>query len=155
LLVATYERQRDLYDTNNPSKMYGPGSGLYKTTDGGKTFKKLAKGLPTCSLGRMGIDYYRKNPNTIFLVLESEKNGTGPIVYLGIIGEDAAGKGAKLTQVTQGSPAEKAGLKAGDLVTAFGGKPIHSYDDLSREIIARKPDDKVKVKVTREGKDLE
>ncbi|HLJ92201.1 MAG TPA: hypothetical protein VKU02_03315, partial [Gemmataceae bacterium] len=58
LLVATYERQRDSYDTNDPSKKVGPGSGLYKTTDGGKTFTKVVKGLPTCNLGRMGIDYY-------------------------------------------------------------------------------------------------
>src|SRR4029453_11770539 len=33
LLVATYERQRDGYDTNDPAKKWGPGSGLHKTTD--------------------------------------------------------------------------------------------------------------------------
>src|SRR5262249_25116386 len=134
LLVAMYERERDLYDTNNPSKMYGPGSGLYKTTDGGKTFKKLTKGLPTCSLGRMGISYYLKNPNTIFLILESEKNGTGPIVYMGVVGEDAPkGAGAKLAQITQGSPAEKAGFKADDVVVSIDGKPVKSYADLTKE----------------------
>src|SRR5262249_20666352 len=36
LLVATWERARDSFDTNDPSKRWGPGSGLYKTTDGGK-----------------------------------------------------------------------------------------------------------------------
>ena len=44
LLVATYERQRDGFDTNSPAKKFGPGTGLYKTTDGGKTFKKITAG---------------------------------------------------------------------------------------------------------------
>src|SRR5207237_9373128 len=34
LLVATYERQRDSFDTNDPSKKFGPGTGLSKTTAG-------------------------------------------------------------------------------------------------------------------------
>src|SRR5262249_27302981 len=76
LLVATYERERDLYDTNDPSKKWGSGSGLHKTTDGGRTWKKLSQGLPTDQkFGRIGIDYYRKNPNTVFIILESEKIG--------------------------------------------------------------------------------
>src|SRR5262249_36989857 len=78
LLVATYERMRDGYDGNDPKKKWGPGAALWKTTDGGKTFNKLTKGLPTCNLGRIGIDYYRKDPNTIFIILESEKIGMGP-----------------------------------------------------------------------------
>ena len=78
LMVATYERQRDGFDTNDPAKKFGPGSGIFKTTDGGKTFKKITNGLPTCKLGRVGIDYYRKDPNTIVMVLESEKIGKEP-----------------------------------------------------------------------------
>ncbi len=75
LLVATWERQRDEFDSHrgepaltdgydayDPIKKWGPGSAIYKTTDGGKTFRKLTKGLPTCPLGRIGLDYSRKNP---------------------------------------------------------------------------------------------
>ncbi|MFH1746842.1 MAG: hypothetical protein ABIG44_07325, partial [Planctomycetota bacterium] len=50
LLVATYQRQRDGYDSNDPARKWGPGSGLYKTTDGGETWRKLTKGLPTGQL---------------------------------------------------------------------------------------------------------
>src|SRR5947208_5538022 len=97
MLVTTYERQRDLYDTNDPSKKWGPGSGLYKTTDGGKSFQKLTKGLPTCNLGRIGIDYYRKNPKTVFVIIDSDKIGMGTPpkttpgqgAYLGVFGTDA------------------------------------------------------------------
>jgi photosystem II stability/assembly factor-like uncharacterized protein len=159
LLVATYERERDLYDTNNPSKMYGPGGGLYKTIDGGKTFKKLTKGLPTVPLGRIGIDFYRKNPNTVFVILESQKNGFGPPqtdAYMGIVGEDAGGDaGAKLTDVTADSPAAKAAFKTGDVIVGLGEKPVKSYEDLVQAITSHKPGDKLKVKIKRQGEDIE
>ena len=90
LLVATWERQRDGFDSHrgepalpdgydayDPIKKWGPGSGIYKTTDGGKTFQKLTKGLPTCQLGRIGLDYYRKDPNVVFAIIDCEKIGMG------------------------------------------------------------------------------
>jgi photosystem II stability/assembly factor-like uncharacterized protein len=70
LLVAAYERQREPFDVGAPPggfwiKEYDVGSGLYKTSDAGKTFKKLTKGLPTCKLGRIGICYYRRDPDYV------------------------------------------------------------------------------------------
>jgi photosystem II stability/assembly factor-like uncharacterized protein len=162
LLAATYERQRDLYDTNDPSKKWGPGSALYKTTDGGKSFKKLTKGLPTCNLGRIGIDYYRKDPNIVFAVVESEKMGLGPAraevkdVDMGLAGEDAVGNtGAVVLWVIEKTAAEKAGLKAGDVIIAIGDKAIHSYKDVQDQLKDRKVNDKVKLKVQRSGKLVE
>src|SRR6266849_3332211 len=120
-LVATYERPRALYDTNAPSKKWGPGGALCKNTDGGKSFKKLTKGLPACALGRIGIDYYRKDPQVVFAVVESEKIGMGPgrieskDVDMGLAGEDAVGNaGAAVLWVIERTAAEKAGLKPGD-----------------------------------------
>src|SRR5579883_221706 len=78
LLAAAYERQRDGYDYNDPAKKFGAGSGLYRTTDGGKSWQKITKGLPTCKLGRIGIDWYRKDPHVVFLLVESEKIGGTP-----------------------------------------------------------------------------
>lgn len=162
LLVATYERQRDLFDTNDPSKKWGPGSALYKTSDGGKSFKKLTKGLPTCALGRIGIDYYRKDPQVVFAVVESEKIGMGPgrveskEVDMGLAGEDAVGNaGAAVLWVIERTSAEKAGLKPGDTIVAIGDKPIHSYKDVQDEIKDRKVNDEIKLKVQRGGKVVE
>ena len=112
---ATYERQRDAfdsyrgdpplqegYDAYDPIKKWGPGSALYKTTDGGKTFKKLKKGLPTCNLGRMDVDYFRSNPDVLFAIVESEKIAQGtppkPRPYIGIFGQDAPGGARGLGQ---------------------------------------------------------
>jgi photosystem II stability/assembly factor-like uncharacterized protein len=78
LLAATYERQRDGYDVNDPAKKFGAGSGLYRTSDGGKSWQKITQGLPTCKLGRLGIDWYRKDPSVVFLLVESEKIGGSP-----------------------------------------------------------------------------
>jgi photosystem II stability/assembly factor-like uncharacterized protein len=165
LLVATYERQRDGFDTNDPSKKWGRGSGLHKTTNGGKTFKKLTEGLPTCDLGRIGIDYYRKDPNTVYLILESERIGMGPPqavqraaagdAYMGLQGEDAEDAGARLTRVVEGGPAEKAGLRVGDTITAVSDKPVRGYNALLELAREQKPGDKVKVKIVRAGQALE
>jgi photosystem II stability/assembly factor-like uncharacterized protein len=173
LIVAAWERMRDGhdswpgisaavpegYDGYDPIKKWGPGSGLYKTTDGGKTFKKLAKGLPTSELGRVGLDIYRKNPNVIFAVIDcaSIAKGNPPGgTYAGLLGIDEK-EGVKLTQVTENSPAAKAGVKEGDLVTAFDGKPVTTYATLFELIKGKKSGDKVKVAVTRgsEKKEIE
>ncbi|MFT7535536.1 MAG: photosystem II stability/assembly factor-like uncharacterized protein, partial [Hyphomicrobiaceae bacterium] len=72
LMVATYERKRDGFDTNDPAKRWGPGGGVWKTTDGGTNWMRVKNGLPSCNLGRIGIDYYRKDPNVLMAVVESE-----------------------------------------------------------------------------------
>ncbi len=162
LLVATYQRKRDIYDTNDPEVKWGPGSGLHRSTDGGKTWKKVNDGLPSCTLGRIGIDYYRKDPKVVFAIVESEKIGSGPPeasrssnVYMGIVGAEGVEDKAQIDEVATNGPAEKAGLQKGDIITEFGGKPIQAYPDLVEQIRAHKPGDKVTVKATRAGKPIE
>ena len=77
LLVATYERMRDGFDGNDPVKKYGEGSAIYKTTDGGETFRRLSQGLPSCKLGRIGLSYFRADPNVVAAIIESEKIAKG------------------------------------------------------------------------------
>ena len=70
MIVATYERQRDGFDTNDPAKKWGEGSGLHKSTDGGKTWKELRNGLPSGTLGRIGLDYSASEPGVVWAVIE-------------------------------------------------------------------------------------
>ncbi|GAA4608097.1 trypsin-like peptidase domain-containing protein [Actinoallomurus liliacearum] len=53
--------------------------------------------------------------------------------------------------ITPGGPAEKAGLKAGDVITSFGGKPIGGADELIVAIRSKSPGDTVPVVYTRAG----
>jgi photosystem II stability/assembly factor-like uncharacterized protein len=48
----------------------GQGSGLYKSTDGGVTWKKLTKDLPEGVVGRIGLDTSRSNPGIVYALIE-------------------------------------------------------------------------------------
>ena len=154
LIIATYERKRDIYDGGDPVKRFAPGTGIYKTTDGGKTWKKLTKGLPTVKMGRIGIEYFRSNPKHVFAIIETERSGTAPKgtsspAYMGIQGDRRT---SRLTVVTPNGPSAKAGLKAGDEVIEMAGKKIASYDDIIKQIRAHKAGDTIPVKVKRGDK---
>lgn len=60
-------------------------------------------------------------------------------------------KGALVSEVTPGSPAEKAGVKSGDLITAFNGKEVADSRHLKLQVGATLPDSSVPVKVLRDG----
>src|SRR5581483_9868700 len=58
-------------------------------------------------------------------------------------------KGALVAQVPAGSPAAKAGMEPGDVITEYNGRPVTSRDDLVKMVIATKPGTSVPVKVLR------
>ena len=83
LYAALYARQRQPW-----SFVYGPGAtdgkdlgGLFKSTDGGATWKKLSKGLPTMT-GRIGLDISRSNPKVVYAIVQSDEGGTSSIDQL-------------------------------------------------------------------------
>jgi len=57
-------------------------------------------------------------------------------------------------EVTSGSPAEKAGVKVGDVITAVGGTKIDANHALADLVQAKKPGDKVDLVLTRDGKEM-
>ncbi|NLI80680.1 MAG: DegQ family serine endoprotease [Deltaproteobacteria bacterium] len=64
-------------------------------------------------------------------------------------------KGVLLGDVMQDSPAEKAGLKRGDVVTDFNGKPVDNAHTLSRLVASTPPNSTVTMKLIRDGKKTE
>ena len=78
-------------DYNNPRILYasfwdhqrlpwyvrsgGEGSGIWKSTDGGDTWKKLDQGLPKSVMGKIGVTVSRANPKLVYAIIESEEGG--------------------------------------------------------------------------------
>jgi hypothetical protein len=64
-------------------------------------------------------------------------------------------KGVRFADVREGSPAQKAGLRAGDILIEFGGKEIGNLYDFTYALQSHKPGDEVLVKVIRESQTIE
>jgi serine protease Do len=61
-------------------------------------------------------------------------------------------QGALIADVVKGGPADKAGIKPGDVVVALNGKPVTDNNQLTRDVGAIPPNQNVKLEVAREGK---
>ena len=66
LYATAYERRRTVFGFAGG----GPGSAIYRTTDGGAHWTKLSRGLPTGDLGRCAVDVYRKDSNIVYALIE-------------------------------------------------------------------------------------
>lgn len=76
----------------------------------------------------------------------------GSDVYLGSIPDmSGGGPGLRLTGIRAGSPAEEAGLVAGDVIVEFAGHPVKDLYDFSDVLYAHRPGDSVSVVVLRNG----
>ena len=71
LYAAAYEHRRLPYYFSSG----GPGSGVYKTTDGGETWTRLTKDLPEGIMGRIGLDVSRSSPGVIYALIEHKDGG--------------------------------------------------------------------------------
>lgn len=88
-------------------------------------------------------------------IIENGMDGTpsNSAAYLGVeINTNFTG-GAYISSVTEGGPAEKAGLKSGDIIVSFDGNKITGYNDLVSAINSHKAGDTVTVGIYRNGKE--
>ena len=118
LYVSTYQRIRKPWGFSGS----GPGSGIYKTADGGQTWQKLTNGLPEGLLGKIGLAIYPQNPDILYSIIEDEnspemssekrwreiqsgKEPSKPLVGNIVYRTDDAGKSWK--QVSEGNVGER------------------------------------------------
>jgi serine protease Do len=73
--------------------------------------------------------------------------------FLGISSRASDKGGATVLEVTKGSPAEKAGIKKGDIIKKINDTKVDNPDMLFDAVHDYKPGDKVKILFTRDGKD--
>lgn len=93
LYAASYQRRRHVWTLIDG----GPESAIYKSEDAGKSWKKLAGGLPSGDVGRIGLAVSPVNPDYVFALIElpSRKNG----VYR------STNRGASWEKMTEAGPA--------------------------------------------------
>ncbi len=67
----------EVFRTPHSLSSGGPGSGLFKTTDGGKTWSELTKnpGLPAPLWGKVGVSVSGADPNRVFAIIEAAEGG--------------------------------------------------------------------------------
>ncbi len=68
IFAAMYQRQRTGWGFNGG----GPGSGLYRTFDGGDSWTELTEGLPEGDKGRIGVDIFRQDGNVVYALVEAD-----------------------------------------------------------------------------------
>ncbi len=73
LLAATWQRRRHFFTLING----GPESALHRSTDGGKTWKKITDGLPSGTLGRIGLAMSPKDPSVVYATVEAATGSAG------------------------------------------------------------------------------
>ncbi len=71
--ATAYQRRRHVWTLING----GPEGGLHKSTDGGATWRKISKGLPTVDLGRIGLDLSPVDPDVVYAIVEAAQDESG------------------------------------------------------------------------------
>ena len=166
LLAATYERRRRAWNFDGA----GPGSAIYKSTDGGDTWRKITKGLPSGEIGRIGLDMFAGNSNVLYATVSNqnlrsatptkssptkEEKGKRSKLFgmafntnefatkLGFSIRLAEGR-AEVIAVPDG-PAKQNGIKKGDQVISAGGIPAGEMPKLRRFLKTLKKGTKVQL----------
>lgn len=73
ILAALWQTRRPPWNVYPPSN--GPGSGLYRSEDGGDTWAHVTNGLPTEKLGRIRIAYAPSEPRRVYAVVDAKEGG--------------------------------------------------------------------------------
>ncbi|MHB8055260.1 MAG: WD40/YVTN/BNR-like repeat-containing protein [Candidatus Aminicenantales bacterium] len=127
LVAATYDRLRKFWTYN----IGGPGSGIHKTVDGGKTWTKLTNGLPGGLLGRIGLAISSKNPKILYAVIENvNKPKISPEARWKEIQEGKASTGMIDGEVYRSDNAGETWAKVSPEKTSIGGYPGYYYGQI-------------------------
>jgi putative serine protease PepD len=99
--------------------------------------------------GNQGIGYAIPGDTAKRVAADLIADGNVEHAYLGVSLPDEGG--ARINEVVPGAPADRAGLRPGDEVTAVDGDPIESGDELRERIDAKRPGDTLRLTITRGG----
>jgi putative serine protease PepD len=102
--------------------------------------------------GNEGVGFAIPSNTVRSIASQLISSGKAEHAFLGVVLRDSSSQtGAAINQVRAGTPAARAGLRAGDVVTAAAGKRITSASELRATINAHRPGDTISVTYTRGG----
>ncbi len=73
ILASSYQRRRHVWTLIDG----GPGSGVHKSLDGGKTWRRMTNGLPKGEMGRIGLAMALSNPAIVYAIIEADEKERG------------------------------------------------------------------------------
>lgn len=94
LYAATWQRHRNVAAYMGG----GPGSGLHKSTDGGRTWTALTRGIPKSNLGKIGLAISPQNPDIIYAAIELDLTTGG--IYMS---DDRGASWRKMSDTVSGA----------------------------------------------------
>ena len=95
LYASSYQRQRRQWTMING----GPGSGIWKSVDAGKTWRRLTRGLPGEELGKIGMAIAPSRPDVVYAIVEAARGAGG--FYRS---SDAGASWQRMSATTAGPP---------------------------------------------------
>ena len=102
--------------------------------------------------GNEGVGFAIPSSTVGSIAAQLISSGKAQHAFLGVVLRDASSQtGAAISQVRAGTPAAQANLRAGDVITAAGGKPITSASELRAVINAHRPGDAISITYKRGG----
>jgi S1-C subfamily serine protease len=149
----------DMIQTDAP---IAPGSSGGALVDNAGSVIGITTAIAVSEVGAEGLGF--ATPIDIARDVANQLIAHGKVVHvwMGVEGEDLDSQrarqlgidaGAVVQRVRDGSPAQKAGLREGDVITAVEGKQVMSMSALKLALRSRKPGDTVSISVKRDGRD--
>jgi serine protease Do len=158
--LAAYE---DFIQTDAPINP-GNSGGALADLDGNVVAINTA--ISTPSGGNVGLGF--AIPINMARTIMDDLLTKGKVVrgYLGLIPQDIDdslakalklpdSKGALISQVTPGGPADRAGIKVGDVIVEFAGKKVGDSNELRNDVAQAAPGTDVKIAILRDGRRME
>jgi photosystem II stability/assembly factor-like uncharacterized protein len=73
IYAAAYRVRRDGFSGGDPAVQFGKHAGIYATRDGGNSWKRLTRGLPSRPMGRIGLAIWRKDPRLVYAIIQTDR----------------------------------------------------------------------------------